>query len=906
MQLVLIWSITSTIMLVASGARPPSAASLAHCPKTCGNVSIWYPFGIGPGCFRQGFEVTCNRTTKPWKLFLGNTTTQVTGLYPSGTVLASFVYNIPMAPGVSTYNLSWQSPGRNLNIESYNYFAFLGCGIEVYLFHPATGDLVGHCTSKCSSMAAMLIATGGGSCNGMGCCTVTFPVPFRGFRVTIIKNNDKVPQPFSHITVKAFLSFRPYKFSIMDLLSDTINASIVGSSWAYLSTVIADEPNCKRAQLDNKAQYACSSSNCMDVQNGGYSCACSRNFDGGNPYLLDDCKQEYNPTPKANCSRSCGSTYIPFPFGLEPGCFAKRRFQLYCTSNRTLIAKPPAKYEVTNISLDEGLMYVNKLSESEDANTNYLSIYYGGSDYFGQQLIYGLEKSGLSEEYGAWSCINSECLGVTHGTIYIGYRCKCSPGFEGNPYIQNGCTDIDECLIPNYCNGICYNFLGSYSCCPHGVSFDPVRRQCTSSKRQNILLGTAVGISSGFGVLLFTLAAIVLVKRWKRGSQKKIRRAYFRKNKGLLLEQLISSSESVTHNTRIFSLEELEKATSNFDTTRIIGHGGHGTVYKGILSDQRVVAIKRSKIVEQSEIDQFVNEVAILSQIIHRNVVKLFGCCLESEVPLLVYEFISNGTLHDLLHGNLSAKCWLTWEDRIRIALEAAGALAYLHSSAAMPIFHRDVKSTNILLDDAFTTKVSDFGASRSISIDQSRVVTAVQGTFGYLDPEYYYTGLLTEKSDVYSFGVILVELLTRKKPIFLNCLGEKQNLHHYFLQALRDKTTMDVVDSQVVLEASQGEIDEIALVAEMCLRTKGETRPKMKEVELRLQLLKANISKTCKKGSKRGRETKQSLSSEYRSTSLTMTKGAEIGLVANPSSQAVSRCYTMEQEMIHSAEFPR
>ncbi|KAJ1296674.1 hypothetical protein BS78_01G320700 [Paspalum vaginatum] len=533
MQLVVVWSLASAVMLVASGAGPPSAASLAHCPKTCGDVSISYPFGIGPGCFRQGFEVTCDRTTRPWKLFLGNTTAQVTGLYPAGTVLASIVYTIPMSPDVGAYNLSWQSPGRNLNIESYNYFAFLGCGIGVYLFHPDTGDLVGHCTSKCSSMEAMLIATQGGSCNGMGCCTVTFPVPFRGFRVTIVKNNDTLPQRFSNITVKAFLSFRPYKFSITDLLSDKINASIVGALPAYLSIVIADQPNCKRAQLDNKTQYACTNSNCVDVKNGGYSCACSGNFDGGNPYLLDDCKQEYNPTPKTNCSRSCGSTYIPFPFGLEPGCFAKTRFQLSCASNRTLIAIPPAKYEVTNISLDEGLLYVNKLSESEDSNTNYLSIYYGGSDYFGQQLVYGLEKSDLSEEYGAWSwsvtnltcesakhnstyaCLstNSECLGVKHGMIYIGYRCKCSPGFEGNPYVQNGCTDIDECLIPNICEGTCYNFQGSYSCCPHGMSFDPVRRKCTSSNRQNVILGITVGITSGFGVLLLTLTAIILVKR---------------------------------------------------------------------------------------------------------------------------------------------------------------------------------------------------------------------------------------------------------------------------------------------------------------------------------------------------------------------------------------------------------
>ncbi|KAG2665846.1 hypothetical protein I3760_15G026800 [Carya illinoinensis] len=318
----------------------------------------------------------------------------------------------------------------------------------------------------------------------------------------------------------------------------------------------------------------------------------------------------------------------------------------------------------------------------------------------------------------------------------------------------------------------------------------------------------------------------------------KLRERFFRQNGGSLLSQQLSSQENSVETAKIFSAEELKKATNNYHENLIIGQGGFGTVYKGLLSDDRVVAIKKSKLVDKSQIEQFINEVLVLSQINHRNVVKLLGCCLETEVPLLVYEFISNGTLFEHIHhkGSLSP---ILWETRLKIAAETAEALSYLHSAASPPIIHRDVKSSNILLDGNYTAKVSDFGASRLIPLHQLEVATLVQGTLGYLDPEYLQTSQLTVKSDVYSFGVILVELLTGEKALSFDRSEEERNLAMYFLSAIKEDRLFEVLEQNLGIERNEKQLKEVANLARRCIKVKGEDRPTMKEVAVELEGLR-------------------------------------------------------------------
>ncbi|XP_076950703.1 wall-associated receptor kinase-like 1 [Bidens hawaiensis] len=427
------------------------------------------------------------------------------------------------------------------------------------------------------------------------------------------------------------------------------------------------------------------------------------------------------------------------------------------------------------------------------------------------------------------SCSSSERqeLSLGNRTVIESYKCSCRPIEEGSPYLVDGCELVGECAT---CNGECQVLLGStnITCIPNPIS---------EAGSKSSTLGVILGVSISTGVLMLTATIFALYKLIQKTKDKRRRERFFKRNGGLLLKQQESTDESLVDNTTLFTAKELEKATDYFNENRILGRGGQGTVYKGMLTDGRIVAVKKSKIVDEGQLEQFINEVVILSQVNHRNVVKLLGCCLETEVPLLVSEFIPNGTLFEHIHGD-NDEFPLTLNTRLRIATEVAGALAYLHSATSIPIYHRDIKTTNILLDDKYRAKVSDFGTSRFVSIDQTHLTTLIKGTFGYLDPEYFQSSQFTEKSDVYSFGVVLVELLTGEKPISLTRFGEHRSLATHFMLAIEEER-VSIIDSRIVNDGPRGEIMAVAKLAMRCLNLNGKNRPTMKEVASELESIR-------------------------------------------------------------------
>lgn len=368
----------------------------------------------------------------------------------------------------------------------------------------------------------------------------------------------------------------------------------------------------------------------------------------------------------------------------------------------------------------------------------------------------------------------------------------------------------------------CVNVPGWYKC------------ELDRAKITFLILGAATGL------LLLLVGIWRLYKLVKKRKNIELKKKFFKRNGGLLLQQQLSSSDGSIQKTKIFTSKELEKATDRFNDNRILGQGGQGTVYKGMQADGMIVAVKKSILVDEEKLEEFINEVVILSQVNHRNVVKLLGCCLETEVPLLVYEFIPNGNLFEYIHDQ-KEEFEFSWEMRLRIATEVARALSYLHSAASIPVYHRDIKSTNIMLDEKFRAKVSDFGTSRSIAIDQTHLTTHVQGTFGYLDPEYFQSSQFTGKSDVYSFGVVLAELLSGQKPISYERPEDRRSLATHFILLMEENKIFDILDERLMGQDREEEVIAVANLARRCLNLNGRKRPTMREVAIELEQIRVS-----------------------------------------------------------------
>ncbi|KAI5436275.1 hypothetical protein KIW84_022662 [Lathyrus oleraceus] len=343
------------------------------------------------------------------------------------------------------------------------------------------------------------------------------------------------------------------------------------------------------------------------------------------------------------------------------------------------------------------------------------------------------------------------------------------------------------------------------------------------------VIGLSIGLATVIAIALFVIIWLFYFRRIKSSGVKNQSRANYG---GLSRNTTIPESGAVYFGITVFFYKELQEATNNFNKARELGEGGFGTVYYGKLGDGREVAVKRLFERSYRPVESFTNEIQILTRMRHRNLVSLYGCTSRhSRELLLVYEYIPNGTVNSHLHDKKeNQNSSLPWDMRMKIAIETAGALTYLHAN---DVIHRDVKTSNILLDNSFCVKVADFGLSRLYPNDVTHVSTAPRGTPGYVDPEYRLCYQLTSKSDVYSFGVVLVELISSLPAVDFSRDRDDIKLANLAKRKIQKREFSELIDPSLRFQTDESLKNVISSVAELafqCLQDEKELRPSMSE----------------------------------------------------------------------------
>ncbi|ESQ28731.1 hypothetical protein EUTSA_v10018045mg [Eutrema salsugineum] len=603
---------------------------------------------------------------------------------------------------------------------------------------------------------------------------------------------------------------------------------------------------------------------------------------------------------------SCGDQndlFYPFWMPGREDC-GHPDFKLDCSRGFAELNISSVMFRILNMSYESPIIrlarsdYINNICPSDPLNapfnqsvlplapdTDLLTLYYDcsslvlppGSNYFGRFGCGDDDSDDSDDSYFVTRNLTSSFLSPFHAFI-DNSRTACTRNvsipasgqslntLENNPTRENLFKALGDGFELRV-NQECSTCIRSEGACGYNKSSGGFACYCIDGRHNTTCSSRHKGIGAASGIVVVILIAGVffcLIRRRRKTQEAQYtskdlpttsyssREASsfptsttFSSSNHSLVPSISNLANGSTYfGVQVFSYEELEEATENF--SRELGDGGFGTVYYGVLKDGRAVAVKRLYERSLKRVEQFKNEIEILKSLKHRNLVILYGCTSRhSRELLLVYEYISNGTLADHLHGDRAESRPLCWPVRLNVAIETANALSFLHKSG---IIHRDVKTTNILLDENYTVKVADFGLSRLFPMDQTHVSTAPQGTPGYVDPEYYQCYRLNEKSDVYSFGVVLTELISSKEAVDITRHRHDINLASMAVSKIQNNALHELVDPSLGFEKDPEVRKRMMSVAELafrCLQQEREVRPSMDEIVEILRRIKEGNSES-------------------------------------------------------------